>query len=176
MLSGLPFVISAGEGKKQRDHTTARFQLMAALHPTLNAMVVYYLQAADVLKANSSNTVNLDDPDTWTKVFSTPFPEWFYVYGIYYSRDEIIFYTHFPVIRTELLRGSNATRRVWTLLQVELARYDLTDIDPVKETQDEARALRTRFLLGISLMVVRRHNEEFEKMFGSFANKFSFKN
>lgn len=154
---------------------------MAALHPTMNAMIVWYLQLSGVLTAKSTN-VDLNDAKVWAKL--KDLPEWFYAYGVYYSKDEVKILVHFPAIQEmapkpvhlrPLAPRQEGPKRKWILVQMEVASYDIKDAQAIESAVmsiQQAFALRTRFQLGIALAAVRRHNEELEKMLGSFANKF----
>lgn len=161
--------------------TQAQLQLIAAVHPTMIVMVTWYLQNIGVLKSTSTEEVNLNNNATWNKIAKKTFPDWLYVYGIYYGKDEVVFHVHFPVIKEEPGRRQGQTLRSWVFLQVELGRYPIAEPGTIERPTGtitgempykQASALRARFHLAIALATVRRHNEMLEQKLGSFANKF----
>ncbi|KAF9000536.1 hypothetical protein BDZ89DRAFT_697648 [Hymenopellis radicata] len=73
------FVIGAAEAKVMIQESTTQVQLAAAFHPTLIMMVLLQLRITD---------------DTVTS--QVPLPDWYFLIGITYDRDGVIFYVHMP--------------------------------------------------------------------------------
>ncbi|KAF9025344.1 hypothetical protein BDZ89DRAFT_1068361 [Hymenopellis radicata] len=125
------FVIGAAEAKVMIQESTTQVQLAAAFHPTLIMMVLLQLRITD---------------DTVTS--QVPLPDWYFLIGITYDRDGVIFYVHMP-------RFDRMANRWY--FQSMLLDDTSKDVFRFKRDEDANEQLENRANLARKLLAMQRH-------------------
>lgn len=131
-----------------------RAQIAAALHPTLVLLALYL---TDKFPTHTS----LDERGSYPET-DPHFPDWLFLYGVYYDEKKVIFYAHIPIYS----RRPKKTPK-WSFNQVHIHSFNIAPME-----DEEHREVMMRFRLAVAMLAVRRHNEKLVTELGAICSKY----